>query len=286
MQAVGNPLGIANQPGRSRVLADTRQDALARRPGSLDGVRLHLVEQLLIDALSRAPQRQLAQSRQIGRGKEMVQGSFGLSRDVDFSFPEARDQVGGREVDQLDGVGAIEHGVGHRLADAHMSDLSNDVIEAFDVLDVDGRVNIDAVTHQLFDIEITLWVAAAFGVGVRKLVNENDLRPAGDNCVEVHLLEPLTLIKDAPPRNDFEAGQQRFGVFAAVRLNDADDDVVAVFLTRLCLLQHLIGLADTRRCADEDFEFADAPFFAARRFEERFRRGPMFRIAPLFRHFG
>jgi len=87
-----------------------------------------------------------------------------------------------------------------------MGDLSDDVIEAFDVLDIDGRVNVDAVTHQLFDIEITLWVAAAFDVGVRKLVNENDLRSASYNCIEVHLLEPLALIKDPPARNDFEAG--------------------------------------------------------------------------------
>jgi len=56
-----------------------------------------------------------------------------------------------------------------------------------------------------------------------------------------------------------------------VRLNDADDDVVAVFLARLRLLQHLIGLADARRSADKDSKLPDASFFAARRFEERFR---------------
>jgi hypothetical protein len=44
-----------------------------------------------------------------------------------------------------------------------------------------------------------------------------------------------------------------------VRLDDADHDIVAVFQARMRLLQHLIGLADARRCADEDAQFADRP---------------------------
>ncbi len=70
---------------------------------------------------------------------------------------------------------------------------------------------------------------------------------------------------------DFEAVEQRFGFLAAVGLDDADDDVVAVFLAGMGLLQHFVGLADAGRGADENPQLADAPFFAARRFEERFR---------------
>ena len=92
------------------------------------------------------------------------------------------------------------------------------------------------------------------------------------------------MYSDAPARNDFQALQQRFGLPAAVGLDDADDDVVAVLLAGLGLLQHLVGLADARRGADEDSELADAPLFAARRFEQGFRRRPMFGVAPLIRH--
>jgi hypothetical protein len=127
-------------------------------------------------------------------------------------------------------------------------------------------------------------VAAAVGVGVCELVNQNDLRAAGDDCIEVHFLEQLALIFDAPAGNDFEARQQRLRLFAAVRLHDADDDIVAVLLTRLGLLQHFVGLADAGRGAYEDSEFANAPLLAVRRFEQGFRRGPMFGIAPLIRH--
>ena len=115
-------------------------------------------------------------------------------RNVDLAFLEALDQIVGREIDQLDGVGAVEHGVRHRLAHAHMRDLGDHVIEAFDVLDIDRRVDVDAVTHQLFDVEIALRMAAAFDVGVSEFVDQNDLRAPGDDGVEVHLLEPLALV--------------------------------------------------------------------------------------------
>jgi hypothetical protein len=78
--------------------------------------------------------------------------------------------------------------------------------------------------------------------------------------------------------------QQRFGVAAAVGLDDADDDIVAVLLAGVGLLQHLVGLADAGRGADKNSELADAALFAARRLKQGFRRGPMFGIAPLIRH--
>ncbi len=82
----------------------------------------------------------------------------------------------------------------------------------------------------------------------------------------------------------FETLGERFGLAAAVGLDDADDDVIAVLLAGAGLLQHFVGLADARRGADEDAQLADAAFLAARRLEQRFRRGPMFGITPLFRH--
>ena len=42
VQAVGQPLGVAHEAGRARILADADQNALAGRPGPGDGARLHL----------------------------------------------------------------------------------------------------------------------------------------------------------------------------------------------------------------------------------------------------
>ena len=102
------------------------------------------VEQLLVDALGGAPQRQLAQRGQVGRREEVLERPLGLLRDVDLALLQALDQVVGREVDQLDVVGAVEDRIRHGLAHAHAGDLRDDVVQALDVLDVDGRVDVDA----------------------------------------------------------------------------------------------------------------------------------------------
>ena len=90
-----------------------------------------------------------------------------------------------------------------------------------------------------------------------------------DDRVEVHLGERLAFIFDVTARNGFEPAEQRLGLFAAMGLDNADNDVVAVFSARLCLQQHLVGFADARRGADKDAQLADTPLFAARRFKER-----------------
>ena len=144
MQAVGQALGVAHEAGRARILADADQNALARRPRPRDGARLHLREQLLVDPLGGAAQRKLAQRRQVAGREEVLERALGLLGDVDLAFLEALDQVVGRQVDQLDGVGAVEDRIRHGLAHAHVRDLRDDVVEALDVLDVDGGVDVDA----------------------------------------------------------------------------------------------------------------------------------------------
>ena len=78
VQTVGEALGVAHETGAARVFADADQDALAGGPRTLDGVGLHLVEQLLVDALGGAAQGKLAQRRQIGGREEMFQRALGL----------------------------------------------------------------------------------------------------------------------------------------------------------------------------------------------------------------
>ena len=104
-------------------------------------------EQLLIDPIRGAAKRKLAKSRQVGRGEKVLQGPLGLLRDVDLSFLETLDQIVRGEIDQFDGVGAIEHAIGHCLAHADVRDLSDDVVQAFDVLNVDGGVDVDAAAQ-------------------------------------------------------------------------------------------------------------------------------------------
>ena len=90
------------------MLVDADQHALARRPRARDGVRPHVVDHLLVDALRRAAQRQLAQRGQIARLEIVAERALGLLRDVDLALLQPLDQVVGREIDDLDLVGAVE----------------------------------------------------------------------------------------------------------------------------------------------------------------------------------
>ena len=197
---------------------------------------------------------------------------------------ETLNQIVGREVDQFYRVGAIEHCVRYRLAHANMRDLRDDVVQALDVLNIDGRVDVDAVLQYLFDVEIALGVPAALRIGMRELVDEDDLRPAGNDRIEIHFRQRSALVFDLTTRNDFEALHQRFGFLAAVGLDHADDDIVAVFLAGAGGLQHRVGLADAGGGADEDPQLADAAFLAPGRLQQGFRRWPLIRIASLVCH--
>ena len=284
MQPIRQPLGVAHQAGRARILAEADQDALARGPGAGDGVGLHVGEQLLVDALGGAPQRQLAQRGQIARREIMLQRALGLLGDVDLAFLQPLDQVVRREVDQFDRVGAVEHRIRHGLAHPHMGDLGDHVVEALDVLDVDRGIDVDAVRQQFLDVEIALGMAAAGRVGVGEFVDQRDLRMARDQRVEVHLLEHLVLVVEPLARHDFKPVQQRLGLRPAVGLDHADDDIDAGLQLGMRALQHLIGLADAGGGADEDLQPAGLIVLAPGRLQQRFRRGSLFGIAALICH--
>ena len=102
------PLGIAHEAGGARILADADEDAVARRPWPGNGVRLHMGEELVVDALGGLAEGELAERRQVARRKIVLERPLGLLGDIDLAFLQALDQVVGRQVDELDRVGAVE----------------------------------------------------------------------------------------------------------------------------------------------------------------------------------
>ena len=108
---------------------------------------------------------------------------------------------------------------------------------------------------------------------MRQFIDEHDLRAARDDRIEIHLLERLPAIVDLPSRYDLEAANERLRFLAAVRLDDPDDDVVAILAACAGRAQHLVRLADARRRTDEDPELADAPVLSPGSLEKGFRRG-------------
>ena len=123
--------------------------------------------------------------------KKFSQRALGLLRHVDPALAQPLQQIVGRQVDQLDLVGLVEHAVGHGLELAHAGDLRHDVAERLEVLHVEGRVDVDAGVEQLLDVLPALRVArrriAAADVGVRELIDQQQLRLARERGVEIEL---------------------------------------------------------------------------------------------------
>ncbi len=97
---------------------------------------------------------------------------------------------------------------------------------------------------------------AAGDVGVGELVKQNDLRPPGDDRVDVHLLENRAFVFDLAERDGFELRHQFLDSGSAVRLRDTDDHVLAASVPANSLAQHGKGFANPRRITEEKLEHA------------------------------
>ena len=117
-----------------------------------------------------------------------------------------------------------------------------------------------------------------------EFVDKGELRPPRDDAVEVHLIEPATLVLEMLARQHFEALKEGLGFLSAMGLDYAEDDIDAVSHLGACRLQHLIGLADAGRGADEDLQPADILLFPPSGFEQGFRRRSLIEILTLVRH--
>src|SRR5215472_9661275 len=184
---VGYPPGVADQTTGARGLADANENPLAGWPRAGDRVCAHMREQLLVNALGGAPQRELAQGGQVSLRKVVPDRALGLLRDINLPFAQALDQIFRGKVDDLDIIGLVEDAVGHRLPHADPRDAGDDDIEAFDVLDIERGKDVDAGRDQLLDIDIALWMPTAWGVGVGELVDQHELRMALEDRVQIHL---------------------------------------------------------------------------------------------------
>ena len=192
----------------------------------------------LVDPVGNPEQRELPQRAEVA-GAEVVaeRGVDPLGRvDVAVRHPAA-DRLR-RHVDELDLVGPADDRVGDRLLLLDAGDLLDDVVERLEMLDVERRDHVDAGVEQRLDVLPPLLVARPGNVGVRELVDQRDLGPAGEDRVDVHLLECRAAVVERPPRHDLEAADLRGRLRPAVGLDEADDDVGAALGASAALAEH------------------------------------------------
>jgi hypothetical protein len=218
-------------------------------------VLLPVLAHVLVHVLGRSAQRQLAQREQVAPQEEVLGGAPGLVRQVHLALFEAPQELLRRDVHQLDGVRAVEHGVGHGLAHLHVRDLRHHVVEALHVLHVQGGEHVDAGVQQLLHVVPALRVAGARGVGVGQLVHQHHGGGPREDAVEVELLEQPAPIGHAAPGQQREPLDERGRVRPTVVLHDPDDHIELLDLTQLVRhLQHAVRLAHARREAEVDLQ--------------------------------
>ena len=145
------------------------------------------------------------------------------------------------------------------------------------MLDVDGRVDVDAGGQQLLDVQLALGMAAARGVGVGELVDQHQLPAARCRMASRSIsssARPLYVDRRRRGTTSRPASSASVSA-AAVRLDHADHDVDAVLLAAARGLQHLVGLADAGRGAEEDLSACRATLLARAAFEQGVGRGAL-----------
>ena len=145
-----------------------------------------------------ASQGDFPQGSQVFLGKEVIQGLAGLFLSVDFAFLQPFQQFSGLDVHQFHLVGGVEEGVRDPFGDGDPGDGGNYVVEAFQVLDIDGGVHVDAGPQKLLHILVPLYMAAALGVGVGKLIHQNQPGMSLERPIQVEFPQGDPLVREFP----------------------------------------------------------------------------------------
>ncbi len=229
---------------------------LAGFPGVGDLLVGAIFRQRGVDLIGKPQQRDLAQRGQVAGAEVIGQRRVDSFRRVHVSVSKPAPQRFRRDIDQFDLSRSPDDLVGHGLALFDSGDLSDDVVEAFQVLDIERRDHRDAGVQQRFDVLPTLFVGAARDVAVGVFVDERHFRLAAQHRLDVEFREGASAVGDVVRRNDFDAFDELVDLLAAVRFHDRCDDVGAALQPAMRLAEHGAGLADARGRAEVDPQLA------------------------------
>ncbi|EGF94613.1 hypothetical protein BDIM_14370 [Brevundimonas diminuta ATCC 11568] len=251
---VGHAPPCPHQRAGHGVARHQDQDALARSPRPGRALFAQTGGQLIVHCLGCAAQRQFAQRRQILDLEEVVRGQPRRLGHIDLALGQTLAQLLGGDVHQLDVVGARQGAVGHALALADARDAQHHVRQAFQMLDVQCGPDVDPGLQNLLHVLPPLRMARTGRIGMGVFVDQQQVRAARYGRVNVELQQGPFAIGDGPAGHHFQPAQQAHRLLAAVGLDHANDDVLALGLSSPGGAQHLIGLADAWRHAQKDLQ--------------------------------
>ncbi len=219
-------------------------------PRSSDVVALAIVGKLLVDPIGHPQESQLAERSEVAGSKIVAERGVDALGRIHVSMGQPPAQRLGSHVDQFYLVGAPDHRVRHRLLLCDAGDLLHDVVERFQMLEVDGRYDVDAGIEDLLDVLPAFGMLRAGRIGVGQLVDQHEFGLAVQQSVDVHLFEGLAPVVDDAPRKDLQVADLSVRVRPAVILHPTDYHVGAALLPPPSLIEHGVGLAHSRGCAE------------------------------------
>src|SRR6202521_1923479 len=239
-----------------RVRRDTHGHALSHRPVFPDVLCFHVGFEAAVNLFGDLSQSELAEGNEISAAEEILERAFHLFGTINVATLHAVLQGFRSEVHHYGFGGSEGYPVGNGLAHGDAGDGAYDGRNAFDVLDVECRHHIDFCSQEFLYVLVTLAVLAPGDIRVGQFVDQDHLRAARENGLDVHLFEDRAFVFDFPSRNRFNLCEEFFDAFAPVGFHDTDHDVFATASAAQRLAQHAKGLADTRSVAEEKLENA------------------------------
>src|SRR5262245_60865292 len=94
---------------------------------------------------------------------------------------------GNIDIDHL--VRHSEHVVGDPLLHFDAGGLLDDIVQTHEVLNVQGRDDVNPCAQHLFNVSITFFVPAAGGVGMSQLIHERNCGVSSQQSIEIEFLE-------------------------------------------------------------------------------------------------
>jgi len=167
----GDPGGAAYHGLVVALAGGADDDPLAGLPRHGNAVLGTVALQPLLDPVSHPQQGELAQSGEVAGPEIVSERSLDAVRRVHVAVHHPTAERLRGHVDKLDLVGAARDLVRQHLVLLNAGDLPRNVPKRLQVLDVQGRDDVDAGVEQFINVLPPLGIAAPGNVGVRKLVD-------------------------------------------------------------------------------------------------------------------
>ena len=130
-------------------------------------------------------QRHFPQCRQVIHRKKVLHGLLRLGLFIDVAAVQPLRQFLRFDIHQFDLIRIIKHRIGNPFPDHHARNRCHGIIQAFNMLDVHRRINIDPCLKQFFHILIPLRMTAALRIRMGQLIHQNKLGLSPDRRVQV-----------------------------------------------------------------------------------------------------